>query len=137
MPPDDDIEFDFFDEEPVTAEAPQQSRLRLPQRAPRQPREPRDPGDGAHPLTPVIRLGVLVVIGIFIVLVFALLIKGCASESEHDAYSGYMDNVGTIATQSATDGRRTVTVLTSPGLDAAEIVKRLDDIAAAEQQNVV
>jgi hypothetical protein len=136
MPPDDDIEFDFFDEEPVTAEAPQQqqSRVRLPHR---RPREPRDPGDGsAHPLTPVIRLGALVFIGIFIVLVFSLLIASCAGTSKHDVYSNYMDRVATIATQSATDGRQTVTVLTSPGLDAAAIVKRLNNIAAAEQQNV-
>ncbi len=135
MPPDDDIEFDFFDEEPVTAEAPQpQSRVRLPQR---RPREPRDPGQGPpHTLTPVIRLGALVFIGIFIVLVFSLLIASCAGESKHDLYGNYMDKVATIATQSATNGRSTVSVLTSPGLDAAQIVKRLDNIAAAEQQNV-
>jgi hypothetical protein len=135
MPPDDDIEFDFFDEEPVTAEASQQqSRVRLPQR---RPREPRDPGTGPpHSLTPVIRLGALVFIGIFIVLVFSLLIASCAGTSKHDTYANYMDKVSTIATQSATDGRSTVTVLTSPGLDAAQIVKRLNDIAAAEQQNV-
>jgi hypothetical protein len=135
LPPDDDIEFDFFDEEPVTAEAPQpQSRVRLPQR---RPREPRDPGQGPpHTLTPVIRLGALVFIGIFIVLVFSLLIASCAGESKHDLYGNYMDKVATIATQSATNGRSTVSVLTSPGLDAAQIVKRLDNIAAAEQQNV-
>jgi hypothetical protein len=135
LPPDDDIEFDFFDEEPVTAEAPQQqSRVRLPQR---RPREPRDPNQGPpHGLTPVIRLGALVFIGIFIVLVFSLLIASCAGESKHDLYGNYMDKVATIATQSATDGRSTVTVLTSPGLDAAQIVKRLNNIAAAEQQNV-
>ena len=136
MPPDDDIEFDFFDEEPVTAEAPQsQSRVRLPRR---RAREPRDPGQGPpHTLTPVIRLGALVFIGIFIVLVFSLLIASCAGQSKHDLYGNYMNKVATIATQSATDGRQTVTVLTSPGLDAAAFVKRLNNIAAAEQQNVV
>jgi hypothetical protein len=135
MPPDDDIEFDFFDEEPVTAEAQQpQSRMRLPQR---RQRPPRDPGEGPpHTLTPVIRLGALVFIGIFIVLVFSLLIASCAGESKHDVYGNYMDKVATIAAQSATNGRSTVTVLTSPGLDAAQIVKRLNNIAAAEQQNV-
>ncbi len=90
-----------------------------------------------HTLTPVIRLGALVFIGIFIVLVFSLLIASCAGQSKHDLYGNYMDKVATIATQSATDGRQTVTVLTSPGLDAAAIVKRLNNIAAAEQQNVV
>ena len=48
-----------------------------------------------------------------------------------------MDKVATIASQSSTDGQQTVTVLTSPGLDAAAIVKRLNNIAGREQQNVV
>jgi hypothetical protein len=132
-PPDDDIQFDFFDEEPVTTEAQQGSRMRLPQR---RPRVPRTPGDGPQTLTPIIRLGVLTFIGIFIVLVFSLLIASC-SESKHDTYASYMEKVDTIASQSSTDGRQTVTVLTSPGLDAAAIVKRLNSIAEAEQQNVV
>ena len=84
---------------PAHAEAPQQqSRVRLPQR---RPRRPRDPGEGPpHSLTPVIRLGALVFIGIFIVLVFSLLIASCAGESKHDVYGNYMDKVATIATGS-------------------------------------
>jgi hypothetical protein len=135
--PDDDIQFDFFDEEPVTAEAAQQqqqSRMRLPAR---RTRAPRPPGDAsAHHLTPLVRLGALVFSVIFIVLIFSLLIASCAGESKKDLYGNYMDKVGAIANQSSTDGRQTVQVLTTPGLSAAAIVKRLNNIAAAEQQNV-
>jgi len=135
-PPDDDIQFDFFDEEPVTAERPQSSRVRLPQR------KPRGSGSGGgggapHTLTPVLRLAGAVFLSIFIVLVFALLIASCAGESKHSRYGKYMDRVAAIAGQSNTDGRQTVTVLTTPGLSVAAIRRKLDTIASAEQQNVL
>ena len=72
-----------------------------------------------HPLTPILRLLALVFIGIFLVLVFALLIASCAGQSKHDLYGNYMDKVGTIASQSTTDGAGTVSALTTPGLSAA------------------
>jgi hypothetical protein len=131
-PDDDDIQFDFFDEEPVTAEAPQ-SRVRLPQR---RPRAARGPGGPPHSLTPIVRLGALVVIAIFIVLVFSLLIASCAGESKHDLYGNYMGKVTTIANQSSTDGKQTVAALTTPGLNAAAIARKLRTIGSAEQQNV-
>ena len=134
-PPDDDIAFDFFDEEPATAEQPQQSRVRLPQRR-RRPRS-RGSGGGTRSLTSVWRLALLTFLSIFVVLVFALLIASCAGESKHSLYGNYMDHVSTIATQSNTDGRQTVAVLTTPGLSVPAIVKRLNSIASAEQQNVV
>src|SRR3954453_2094953 len=40
--PDDDLEFDFFEDEPATTEAQSQSRVRLPRRGGRRPR-PRTP----------------------------------------------------------------------------------------------
>jgi hypothetical protein len=133
-PPDDDIQFDFFDEEPVTAERPQPSRVRLPQR---RPRARRTRGEGSHsPLSPIATLGGAVLLSIFIVLVFALLIASCAGESKRSRYGNYMNRVATIANQSSTDGRLTVAALTTPGLSVAAIVRKLDTIAAAEQQNV-
>ena len=48
-----------------------------------------------------------------------------------------MDKVATIASQSSTDGANTVKALTTPGLGAAAIVKKLNAIAAQEAQNVV
>jgi hypothetical protein len=82
------------------------------------------------------RLLLLVSFVVFLVLVFALLVQSCASASKHDSYTHYMDNVGKIATQSTTNGKSLMTVLTTPGLSVAQIEIRLRGIAGQEQQNV-
>ena len=86
-PRDDEIEFDFFDDEPATTEAPP-SRVRLPRRG---------GGGGSrrvvrppHGLTPLLRLLGLVLFVIAIVLILVLLIQSCAAESKHDTYANYM-----------------------------------------------
>jgi hypothetical protein len=131
-PPEDDIQFDFFDEEPPTADAAPRERGR----APRLGRKPRGPAGEGPPVKPLVRLLLLVGSVIFLVLVFSLLIASCAGESKHDLYGNYMDKVTTVANQSTTDGENTVKALTTPGLGAAAIVKKLQQIAAQEQQNV-
>jgi hypothetical protein len=130
-PPDDDIQFDFFDDEPVTAEGTQRIR------APRVGRKPR--GSSATPpqqLKPLGRLAALVLCFVFLLLVFSLLISSCAGESKKSLYGNYMNKVSTIANQSSTDGANTVKALTTPGLGAAAIVRKLNAIAAQEAQNV-
>jgi hypothetical protein len=129
-PPDDDIQFDFFDDEPATAESP--GRLR----GGRIGRKSRGPSQTPHQLKPVGRLLALVLCVIFLLLVFALLISSCAGESKKSTYGNYMNKVATIASQSSTDGANTVKALTTPGLGAAAIVKKLNAIAAQEAQNV-
>jgi len=130
---DDDIEFDFFDEEPATAEKAHAPRVRLPQRGGRGPRTPRGP---SRPAAPLVRLLALVFFVVFLVLVFALLIQSCAGESRHSRYSKYMNKVITIAGQSTNDGKQTVSALTTPGLSVPAMVQKLHSIAAQEQQNV-
>ena len=129
-PPDDDIQFDFFDDEPATTESP--GRLRTP----RVGRKPRGPSSPPHQLKPVGRLLALVLCFIFLLLVFALLISSCAGQSKKSTYGNYMNKFATIASQSSTDGVNTVKALTTPGLGAAAIVKKLNAIAAQEAQNV-
>ncbi|HUK45588.1 MAG TPA: CARDB domain-containing protein [Gaiellaceae bacterium] len=131
-PPDDDIQFDFFDEELPTADAAPRERGRVP----RMGRKPRGPAGEGRPVKPLVRLLLLVGSVIFLVLVFSLLIASCAGESKHDLYGNYMDKVTTVANQSTTDGENTVKALTTPGLGAAAIVKKLQQIAAQEQQNI-
>jgi len=131
MDVDDDIEFDFFEDEAETTEAPS-PRARRPLR-PGGPRRRYGPPRGAAPL---MRLLLLVSFVVFLVLVFALLVQSCASASKHDSYTHYMDNVGKIATQSTTNGKSLMTVLTTPGLSVAQIEIRLRGIAGQEQQNV-
>jgi hypothetical protein len=125
-PPDDNFSFDFF-AEPPPPPAPR-LRGRLPQRGRR--------GSSPRPLRPLLRLGALVFFVLFLLLVFALLVVSCAGQSRHGADAGYMDEVNTIAQQSTTDGSRTVSVLTTPGLSVTSMVEKLQGIASLEQQNV-
>ena len=132
-PPEDDLDFDFFDDEPATTEVQStQPRVRLPRRGGR-----RDGGGGggSHHLTPIIRL--LVAIGILIALfvVFGLLIQSCASTSKHDSYANYMNDVGKIAHSSEANGAAVATALTS-GSKASSVAASLRGIADQERQNV-
>jgi len=130
---DDDIEFDFFeDEEDATQEA-SSSRVRMPRRGARGPRRSIAPPRGSAPL---LRLLALVVLVIFLVLMFGLLIQSCASASKYDAYAHYIDKVNTIAGQSTQDGKTLAKALTTPGLSVAAIDKKLHALADDEMQNV-
>ncbi|HEX4519802.1 MAG TPA: CARDB domain-containing protein [Gaiellaceae bacterium] len=135
-PPDDDIQFDFFDEEPPTAESAPQTRVRMPQRPRRRERTGGGGGASTGHLGPLGRLAFVVFVIIGIVLLFSLLISSC-TESKHSAYSSYMDKVDTIANQSTSNGKQTISALTTPGLTSAKIAAKLENIAAEEQQNVV
>jgi hypothetical protein len=129
-PRDDDIEFDFFDDEPDTAEAQPAQRMRIPRPA-RRPRRPMGPPRGTAPL---LRLLALVVFVIFLILVFALLVESCASSSKRSSYASYMSKVNTIASQSTANGGKVATALT--GLKVADVVTSLRGIADSERQNV-
>ncbi len=135
-PRDDDIEFDFFEDEPATTEAqPPPARVRLPRRGRRGTGGRRRTGP-PHGLTPLLRL--LAVIGILVAVLvfFGLLLQSCASTSKHDAYASYMSNVAKIAHGSADDGTAVSSALTTPGTKTADIAKTLDGIAEQERQNV-
>src|SRR3954463_11078717 len=88
--PDDDLEFDFFEDEPATTEAQSQSRVRLPRRGGRGPgvRRPAGPPRG---MTPLLRLLALVAILVAALVFFGLLIQSCASTSKHDTYQSYVN----------------------------------------------
>ena len=133
-PRDDDIEFDFFDDEPKTREA-QSQRVRLPRRG--------GPGSGARRpsgpprgMTPILRLLGAVVVLIVLLVIFGLAIQSCASTSKHDSYKSYMDDVAKIAHSSQDDGSAVANALTTPGKKASEIAATLTGIAQQEQQNV-
>ena len=132
-PRDDDIEFDFFEEEPATTEAQSsQSRVRLPRRGGR--------GTGAagpsRGLTPLLRLLALIAIIIAVLVFFGLLVQSCASTSKHDAYKSYLAKVGSIAQSSASDGAQVATDLTTPGVKVTDLAGKLDGVAEQERQNV-
>ena len=132
-PRDDDIQFDFFEEEPATTEAQSsQSRVRLPRRGGRGPRGPAGPARG---LTPLLRLLALIGIIVAALVFFGLLVQSCASTSKHDAYKSYMAKVGSIAQSSASDGAQVATDLTTPGVKVADLASKLDGVAEQERQN--
>ena len=133
-PRDDDIQFDFFEEEPATTEAQSsQSRVRLPRRG---GRGPRGPAGAERGLTPLLRLLALIAIIIAALVFFGLLIQSCASTSRHDAYKSYMAKVGSIAQSSASDGAQVATDLTTPGVKVTDLASKLDGVAEQERQNV-
>jgi CARDB len=133
-PRDDDIEFDFFEDEPATTESQSSRGVRLPRRGGSGSGMRRPPGP-ARGTTPILRLlGAIVVLVVLLVL-FGLLIQSCASTSKHDAYSSYMGDVGKIARSSQQDGVAVANALTA-GSKAATIAGSLGGIANLERQNV-
>jgi hypothetical protein len=133
--PDDDLEFDFFEDEPRTTEV-QPSRVRLPRRPGPRRSGPRRPAGPPRGMTPFLRLLAAVAIAIAVLVIFGLLIQSCASTSKHAEYSGYMDKVTTIARSSAANGSAFANTLTTSGLKIADIQSKLAGIAQSEQQNV-
>jgi hypothetical protein len=135
-PRDDDIQFDFFDDEPATTEAQSsQSRVRLPRRGGRGPGL-RGPSAAPRGLTPLLRLLALITILVAALVFFGLLIQSCASTSKHDAYKGYMAKVASVAQSSASDGAQVATDLTTAGVRVTDLASKLDGVAAQERQNV-
>jgi hypothetical protein len=132
-PDDDDIQFDFFEDEPATTEIQQATRSRLPRRGGSGPRRPSIPH---RSLTPVLRLGALVVGLIVLLVVFGLVLQSCASTSKHDTYAHYMDKVSVIAKSSADNGAAVTNALVTPGIKASELSQKLSGIAEQERQNV-
>jgi hypothetical protein len=133
-PRDDDIEFDFFDDEPATTEV-QPSRVRLPRRGGRGTgmRRPAGPPRG---VTPLLRLLALIAIVVAVLVFFGLLLQSCASTSKHDEYSNYIKKVSTIAGASQNEGADVAKALITPGAKAADLATTLRGIAEQERQNV-
>ena len=133
---DDDIEFDFFEDEPATTEAQTGgSRVRLPGRGGRGTgiRRPAGPPRG---LTPLLRLLALIAIIVAVLVFFGLLIQSCASTSKHDTYKNYMGKVGLVARSSSSNGAELANALTTPGSKFADIESKLSGLAEQERQTV-
>ena len=133
---DDDIEFDFFEDEPATVEAQSaSSRVRLPRRGGRGTRA-RRPAGPPRGLTPLLRLLGLIVVLVAALVAFGLLIQSCSATSKHDAYKSYMDRLSKVAHSSTEDGAAVANALTTPGAKVSDLVGTLAGIAAQERQNV-
>jgi hypothetical protein len=122
-----DIELDFFDES-LTEEAPPFRR------GMRRPRPPVRPPSG---YTPLFRLAGLIAFAIAIVVLMAFWVQSCRSESQRDAYRGYMDAVRAIAADSEQVGEELNAALTTPGIKTEELRQRLDGLAQQQEQDVL
>ena len=135
-PRDDDIEIDFFGDEPATREASApSSRVRLPRRGGRGPGARRSAGP-PRGFTPLVRLVVAIAVLVALFVAFGLLIQSCASTSKHDSYKSYMDDVAKIARSSQDDGVAVASALTTPGVKTSSLADTLSGIAEQERQNV-
>ncbi len=134
-PRDDDIQFDFFEDEAATTES-QSARTRLPRRGGRGTGIRRPAGGPPHGLTPMLRLLALLAIVVALLVFFGLLIQSCASTSKHDAAKSYVDKVATIARSSQDDGTAVANDLITPGAKAVDLATKLRNVAAQERQNV-
>ena len=132
-PRDNEIEFDFFDDEPATTEA-SAPRVRLPRRGGSGPRR-RRPSGPSRSLTPLLRLLALVTVVVAVLVFFGLVIQSCAATSKHDSYATYMSKVAVIARSSQDDGVATANALIAGG-KIADIDQKLTGIAQQERQNV-
>ena len=128
---DTDIEFDFFDE-PETEEAAE--RVRVPRRPP--PRGPRRPVRPPAGIIPMLRLAGLIAFLILAVVLFVVLVRGCASNSKHDRYANYIVDVRRVAAGSASIGKELNDTLAATGTKESELEAKLKGLAAQQQQEV-
>ena len=133
--PDDDLEFDFFEDEPATTEAQSQSRVRLPRRGGRGPTVHR-PAGPPRGMTPLLRLLALIAIVVAALVFFGLLIQSCATTSKQDTYKNYMAKVATISRSSQSDGAELANELTTQGVKVADIESKLRGLAEQQRQTV-
>jgi hypothetical protein len=123
-----DIEFDFF-EEPETQEATPRARP-----ARRGPRRPTRPPAG---FTPLLRLVGLIAFAILIVVLLVFWIQSCRDESKRGEYNDYMERMQAVARNSQQIGRDLNVLLTTPGIEQAELEQRLSGLAEQQDQGVV
>lgn len=133
-PRDDELHFDFFEDEPATTES--QPRTRLPRRGGRGTGMGRSIAGPPQGLTPVVRLLALLAIVVALLVFFGLLLQACASTSKTSAARHYFDKVGTIAKSSQDDGTAVANALITPGAKATDLATKLRNYAEQERQNV-
>src|SRR3954466_2288033 len=126
-----DIEFDFLDE-PETEEATE--RVRTPRRhTPRGPRRTLRPPSG---LIPMLRLPGPIAFVILAVVLFVVLVRGCASDSKHGRYDSYLSDTRKVAASSTAIGRQLNQALSATGIKESQLEQKLKGLAAQQQQGV-
>lgn len=128
--PQTDIEFDFFEESPTTESAPRKKDS-PPGKRPRLPKRPPTPPGGPR----LYRLGVLIAGAILLAVIFILVINNCRGDQKQAAYEGYIEDAGTVGTESAELGAQLNERLTTPGIRLEAL--RADVEGLREQQEQI
>lgn len=131
---DEDLEFEFFEEEPATQEAVGTQRLpRIVRRPPPgPPRPPRAPTG----LTPLLRLVGLIAFAILLVVLFVFWVQSCRGANKRNSFDSYMSKVSKVGSASTAVGAELKKLLTEPGIKQTDAESQLNGLAQREQQIV-
>jgi hypothetical protein len=124
---DNDIEFDFFEDEPATTEAQSTRPAR------RGGRPPIRPPAG---ITPLLRLVGLIALAILVVVLLVFGVQSCRGSQKRDTYEKYTDQVGEVGRQSEQIGKQLNALLTDPGAKLTDIRQQLSGLAQQQEQGV-
>src|SRR6266545_3590065 len=94
---DDDLDFEFFDDEPATQEAVA-AQPRIIRRVPRPPSPPRPPAG----ITPLLRLVGLIAVAILVVVLLVFWVQSCQGADKKNSFSDYMKKVAVVGSSSET-----------------------------------
>jgi hypothetical protein len=128
---DDDLDFEFFEDEPATQEAVS-TQPRIIRRVPRPPTPPRPPAG----ITPLLRLVGLIAVAILVVVLLVFWVQSCRGSSKHSSFEDYMSQVSDVASSSSAIGEEFSKLLVQPGVDEKELESKLNGFAQRQQQIV-
>ena len=136
---DDDIEFDFFDDEPETEQATQRRPALRPRPGPR-------PGGGGGPrrpqisapqgFTPILRLVLLIALALFVVVLLVFWLQSCRAQSRENAYRDYIEDMSAVARSSDAIAGDLNQQLTTPGIRQADLITAIEGLTRRQEQVV-
>jgi hypothetical protein len=137
---DDDLDFDFFDDEPparsaVEEEEPTRTSALETDGSGRPPRRP-PAARGPMGMTPLLRLAGLIAFAILIVVLLVFWISSCQGASKKNSYKSYYEKVGNVSKASDQIGRELNDALTTQGIKFSELDSKLTGLSQREQQDV-
>lgn len=137
--PDEDIEFDFFEDDTSEQSPPDwlHEEPQVQEEQPRPPRRQQGGGGGGGPgLSPRGRLIALIGGAVVIAILLVFLILSCTGEGKAGRYENYMDDMTTVANGSDKIGRDLDAALTTPGIKPNQLATQLDGLADLQQQEL-
>lgn len=127
---DSDIDFDFFDEPETDESPPQPGRPRVQRQPGGQP--PKRPPE-RRGIPPTLRLAGLIAFGILIIVLLVLWVQSCSGTSRKSSYEHYLAKVSALAVDSNRSGTALSTAIATPGIKAAELANKMDQLASQQQ----